>query len=204
MVAISVHADIKAATKGLNTFASKQVPFASAVAINDVAFQVQKAERGNIAHAFKSPRPFTQNSVQVDRATKPSPLATVFIRPEVAKYLDPYEFGGLHVTPGKALLNPKFISFDAFGQLRKGQVKSVAARKDVFVGRVHGRMGFWQRLTENASRQAGEGLHLLISFARNAPVGIHLRFEERGVALVRKQMPAAMKKALVQALASAR
>jgi hypothetical protein len=154
MVAISVSADIEQAIKGLNAFATKQIPFAAAVAINDVAFQVRKAEIDAIPKVFKKPRPFTTNSTQVDKATKSNPSAETFIRPEVSKYLSPYEFGGQHVLPGKALLNPIHQSVDAFGQLRKGAPKRLAARKDVFVGEVHGHWGFWQRPMRGTRRHA--------------------------------------------------
>lgn len=204
MVAISVHADVAKAVKGLGAFASKQVPFATALALNDVAFQVRTSETAAIRQVLTSPRPFTAKSVQVNKAAKASLVAQVFIRPEVARYLDPFEFGGKHVLPGKALLNPVHQGVDAFGQLVKGTARRLAARPDVFVGTVNGHSGFWQRLSPAVARRTGERLRLLIAFGRDENVHKHLGFIERGSALVAKQMLPAMRRALVKALASAR
>jgi len=207
MVAISVKADIEAAMKGLNAFSRRQMPFAAQTAINDVAFQVQRAEIAAIPRVFKSPRPFTRKSVIVTKANKSTLAAgqmqaSIFIRPEVAKYLDPYEFGGVHVLPGQTLLIPIKQSVDAYGQLRKGTAKRLAGRADVFVGEAHGQWGFWQRIAAQKRRKAG--LRLLLAFGVNKPVKQHLDFESRGLDLVRRAMPAAMLKALTAALASAR
>jgi hypothetical protein len=203
MAFVSVRADIAAATKTLGAFASKQIPYATALAINDVAFQIQRAETDAIKATFKSPRPFTAKSVQVQKATKAKQVAMVFIRPEVAKYLDPYEFGGEHVLPGAKLLNPVDQRVDAFGQLTKGTAKRLAARKDVFIGTIDGVRGFWQRLSASQAKLSSRRLKLLIAFGVNQPVNKRLNFEKHGEVMVRKLMPVALKVSILKALASA-
>ena len=64
----------------------KQVPYAMAQAVNALAFQVQRAEKAALSEVFSHPRPFTQRSVLVKKATKARPTAVVYIRPEVAAY----------------------------------------------------------------------------------------------------------------------
>jgi hypothetical protein len=223
MVAISVRADVSKAVAGLGALASKQIPFATAMALNDVAFQVQKAETAAIAKTFKSPRPFTAKSVQVNRATKSNPVAAVFIRPEVAKYLDPYEFGGLHVLPGKALLNPVNAKLDQYGQMPRYAVQRLLAMPNVFAGPVtfkNGQTvsGIWQRSVVGKRKGGGRGtkgalnrvggaltsLKLLVRFGNALPVTKHLGFVDRGIVLVGKLIQPAMHTALVKALASAR
>jgi hypothetical protein len=205
MVGISVKADVKACTASLNDIARKQIPFATSTALNDVAFQVQRAETANIAQVFKSPRPFTAKSTQVDKATRSKPwMVVIRIRDEVAKYLMPYEVGGVHVLPGPELLAPKAINLDAYGQLRKGTPKRLAARARVFVGTVHGVTGFWLRPPKPAKGQARGPLKLLIRFGNALPVKQHLNFHTRGLAVVKATFAAAFKKAMANAIATAK
>jgi hypothetical protein len=205
MVGISVKLDIKACTASLNDIARKQIPFATFTALNDVAFQVQRAETANMAAVFKSPRPFTAKSTQVDKATRSKPwLVVVRIRDEVAKYLMPYEVGGVHVLPGPELLDPKNTSLDQYGQLRRNAVKRLAARKRVFFGTVHGVTGFWLRPPKPAKGQPRGKLTLLIRFGAALPVKQHLNFHTRGLAVVKATFVAAFKKAMVNAIATAK
>ena len=193
---INVAADIRKATATLTALERKQIPYATMLALNDVAFQVRKAETDAIPSVLRNPRPFTRKSVQVDKANKSSLTARVFIRPEVAKYLAPYEFGGRHVLPSRALLNPKNIRLDQYGQLGRTAIARLAAKPNVFKGQVHGVRGFWQRLK-------GDRLKLLIRFGDAVEVRKRLEFASRGEAIVRKTFPAAFRNALAKAIGSA-
>jgi hypothetical protein len=222
MLTISVTADVKSITARLNDLARKQMPFALAGAVNDVAFQVQRAEKAAIQATFAHPRPFTANSVQVDKATKGYPVATVKVRPEVAKYLQPYETGGVHVLPGTALLDPVDIKLDQYGQLPQNTMANLRARQDIFIGRVMTKNGVingvWQRLAisrkGNVRRKRLRGgrvfdatqgaLKLLIRFGNAVPVTKHLGFHDRAVAIVKAVFVDAFASALGKAIGSAR
>lgn len=197
MLKISIAADVKRLTATLDDIARKQIPFATSLAINAVAFEVQRGEQMLIRQTFKNPRPFTVKSIVVRKATKASPTATVSIRPEVAKYLQPYETGGVHVLPGRAALVPVNIRLDQYGQLPRTALKRLDANPNVFVGEIHGIRGFWQRTRRH-------GLKLLVRFGNALPVNQHLGFYERATAIVKADMPAALKWAMEKALASAR
>lgn len=197
MLTISIAADIKRLTASLDDLARKQIPFATSLAINAVAFTVQRAEIVGMRQTFKNPRPFTAKSVQVDKATKANPTATISIRPEVAKYLQPYETGGVHVLPGRAALVPVNIKTDRYGQLPRNALQRLDAMPNVFVGEVHGIRGFWQRTKRH-------GLKLLIRFGDALPVTQHLGFYDRAQAIVKADLPAAMGWAMEKALATAR
>jgi hypothetical protein len=224
MPTLRVSVSTRRATDLLSNVA-KQLPYAVSTMANDLAFQVQRAERAAMPQVFKSPRPFTANSVVVTRATKSSPTATVFIRPEVAKYLQPYETGGMHVLPGagNALLNPKDINLDQSGQLPRRMTAQLNARKDVFVGPITTKdgqtiNGFWQRLDVtrqgNARRKRRErgtifssahgALKLLIRFGDALPVHKHLDFRSRASTVVAANAGPAFARALAKALATAR
>jgi hypothetical protein len=190
--------------------AQKQIPYAISVAINDVAFQVQRSENAAMSTVFKNPRAFTQRSAVVDRAAKGSLTAVVRVKDAQAAYLLPYEVGGLHELPGQALLNPKNVPLDAFGQLRKGKFKALASKPGDFIGTVHGVTGLWQRppaIVKGASRRrklkAGVqriGLKLLVRFGNALPVTKHLDFVKRATDLVTAQLPQAMEDAVAKAL----
>jgi hypothetical protein len=164
----------------------KAAPSAMSRAINRVAFDVQRAERDAIETTFWNPRPFTARSVLVNQAKPNTLTALVFVRPEVARYLAPYETGGLHWLPGRGLtwLQPAQIGTDPYGQLRHGTTARLKARPNVFVGAVQTRSGevrgFWQRL----KTWTGQRVKLLIRFADNREVDPKLGFVERGTALV--------------------
>lgn len=203
---IRVSADIKRVTRGLDAVARKQLPFATARAINDVAFDLMRAERANVAKVLDHPRPFTQRSVGVpSKATKSKPTAAVAVRPEVAKYLAPFETGGRHHIPGRGigLVVPKAVRLDQYGQLR-GRPRALGQRKNVFVGRVQTKDGlvdgFWQRM----GGKKGGKLKLLARFEDALPVRKRLGFRTLAEREVRAKLPAALRQAIAKALATAR
>lgn len=206
----------------LGQISKQQLPFATATAINDLAFRVQRAERANMRATFKNPRPFTANSTLVDRANKSNLTASVFVRPDVAKYLAPYEFGGLHVLPGRALLDPKGIKLDPYGQLPYRTMAQLRGRKDIYIGTIQTKSGpvngVWQRVSltrgGGARRTALAGarmydpdqgkLRLLIRFGQALPVREHLGFAEKAEDIVHSDFREAFGAAIGKALATAR
>jgi hypothetical protein len=221
MAATAIKVDV-AATANALTSIGRQLPFAAATALNTLAFQVQRAEIVGISQVLAHPRPFTAKAVQVNRASKSALAATVFIRPEVAKYLQPYETGGVHVLPGKALLDPVDIRLDQYGQLPQSTMAILRARKDIYIGPITTKSGVvtgvWQRLAVtrkgNARRKRLSGggvydtqrgaLKLLIRFGDAVEVKKQLGFRVRGVALVLANAGVAFKTAITKALVTAR
>lgn len=78
----------------------KQIPFAIAKALNDVAVLVKNAERKEMERVFDNPTPYTLNSIFFKKATKQKFEVNIIIRNEAAKgtppvkYLEPEIFGG--------------------------------------------------------------------------------------------------------------
>jgi hypothetical protein len=223
MLTISIQADTRRIKAVLGDLAHHQLPFAISVAINDLASQVQRGESALIQQTFKSPRPFTVKSVQRTLATKTLPVAMISIRPEVAKYLQPYETGGLHVLPGKALLDPVDIRLDQYGQLPQQAMARLKARRDIYIGPIKTRSGavisgVWQRVAlskkGNARRKRVHGstlynaaqgaLKLLIRFGNAVEVKTHLGFYDRAATIVKAGLPAAFEAAMQRALKSAK
>lgn len=165
-IQISVRADVKAFQRDLDNFARKQVPFATAQALNAVALKVRDAERDNMVKRLDRPTPFTLNSVAVQRATKTSLQATVFVKDIAARYLEPYELGGMNKLDGRALIKPVAQRLNQYGNIPRSTVRRLAARKNVFVGKVKTKAGtvdgVWQRT--KAVRGKHAGLQLLVKF----------------------------------------
>lgn len=221
LVEISVRSNVKEITKKLSELAYKQLPFATATALTMLAKEVQADEKANIQRTFKHPKPFTVNSVGIKGATKTSLEARVFVKPIAAKYLEPYESGGVHVLPGRALLNPKDIKLNQYGQISKGTLNHLKARSDIFIGPVktkHGMInGVWQRSTSSipagnskkartSNRYANTTgkLRLLIRFGDALPVNEHLGYQARAKALVNRRFNAVFGAAMARAIATAR
>ncbi len=215
---ISVSADVKALTRALTNFAYKQVPFATATALTILAKSVQEEEARNIATTFNKPKPFTKNSVGVQAARKDRLVATVYVKPIAARYLAPYEEGGLHMLPGRVLLNPKNIRLNNYGQLPRDMLAKLKARSDIFIGPVKGKSGtingVWQRVPAVAGQAAKRGraakagqaahLKLLIRFGSAIPVNKRLNYRSRAQAIISRGLRTAFTEAMGNAIASAR
>lgn len=203
---ISVHSNVKAISKSLSAMAYKQLPFATATALTMIAKEVQAAEKANIQRTFKHPKPFTVNAVGVKGATKSSLEARVFIRPIAAKYLEPYEKGGVHVLPGRSLLNPKDIKLNQYGQLSRGTLARLKGRSDIFIGPIKTKdgdvNGVWQRV--KATKGNPSRLRLLIRFGDALPVDKRLEYFQRANALVKQRFNPVFGAAMARAIASAR
>jgi hypothetical protein len=227
---ISVRSNVKELQKSLNAFVEKQIPFAIATACTSTAKLVQAAEIDQLRKTFKNPSPFTLKSIRVIPARKNTLTATVFMMDKTAEYVDPYETGGVHKLSSKALLNPKDIKLNQYGQLPKAALAALKARPDVFIGPVktaHGMVnGVWQRVTDNkhvtllnakgkrlrglnkatvsADGKSQGHLKLIIRFGDALPVKQHLGYQARAKAIVDANFNNEFKKALNQAMATAK
>ena len=197
----------------LDNARKKLVPHASRMAINALAFDVMRAERAATKDIFAHPRPFTQRAFMVEQAkSNVDPEAVVHARPEAERYLEPYEFGGTHVLPGTALLNPKDIKLDQYGQLPKDIMDKLKGRPDIYIGTIRGIKGVWQRMNINRAGktrrkyQRGKAytpeqgaVQLLIRFGDALQVTKHLNFEARAIAVVGANFMSAFRAALAKA-----
>lgn len=218
---INVRTNLKQVTKSLNAFITKHVPFATAQTLTQLAKEVQASERENFKKTFANPTPFTVNSVGVRAATKTSLSAIVYVKDIAASYLEPYEVGGVHKLNGKALLNPKDIGLNQYGNLPKGKLKSLKGRKDVFIGQIKTKSGetiggVWQRPAKKIIGKNGKikkiaktanatgHLKLLIRFGDALPVKQHLDYRQRAQQLVNRRFNAVFGAALGKAIATAK
>lgn len=198
----------------------KQIPFATAQALSSVARQIKQAETTAIKRTFDNPTPFTANSVRSQGARKDNLVARLFIMDKAAEYLEPFEMGGQHKLNGRALLNPKNIRLNKYGNLGNRKMDS-RKKDDTFVGEVKGVAGLWQRkkakkVKKNKKRQkrSPNGTRrprvkqrppkLLIRFGNALPVRQRLGYFDRANKMAAALMPSAMAKALDEALRTAK
>lgn len=84
-------AEVQAALRGL---AAQQLPYAMMTAINSTAFAVLKESRKRMESVFDRPTPLIKGATRVEKATKESLTATVYIDPKRASVLMTHEAGG--------------------------------------------------------------------------------------------------------------
>ncbi|QZN97343.1 hypothetical protein [Symbiopectobacterium purcellii] len=198
----------------------KQIPFATAQALTSVARQIKDAQTTAIKRTFDNPTPFTANSVRSQGARKDTLKARVFIMDTSAEYLEPFEIGGQHKLNGHALLNPKNIRLNKYGNLGNRKM-SQRKNNNTFVGEVGGVEGLWRRKKTRkgkkakkrakrspngtrAARQKQPAPKLLIRFGDALPVRQHLGYFDRANTMAAALMPSAMARALDQALRTAK
>ncbi|MGN6518649.1 MAG: hypothetical protein ACTHK2_04405 [Dokdonella sp.] len=141
----------------ISAMAHRQLPFATAQALNAVAKRVVEAEQDNERNVLDRPKPFTTGAIRISRATKTSLEAKVFMGDITAHYLEPYQFGGRNVLNSKALLKPvdAVRDLDQFGNLPRNFLRSLRGRQDIFIGVVQTKRGpvngVWQRSVEEGA-----------------------------------------------------
>ncbi|WP_186129678.1 hypothetical protein [Burkholderia gladioli] len=136
MLTLSVKSDVRALARTLDALARKQLPFATAQALNATAEQVRDAERENMRKVLDKPTPFTLNSVAIKRASKSNPVALVYVKPIAVSYLLPYEIGGKNKLNSLALLKPVAQKVNQYGNLPRNAIKRLLANPNVFAGAV--------------------------------------------------------------------
>ncbi|EMO9491778.1 hypothetical protein R5N22_003030, partial [Raoultella ornithinolytica] len=100
----------------------KQIPFATARAMTAVAREIAAAQKVALGRKLESPTPFTVNAVGSSGARKNNLRAKVYVRDIAAEYLEPFEFGGEHKLNSQALLNPKNIKLNKYGNMPRNKL----------------------------------------------------------------------------------
>lgn len=220
---ISVRTNLTDVERGLSDLAKRQMPYATALALTSLSKLVAADAVKNLSAKLKNPSPFTLRSVKAMAARKDNLVAKVYVMDKAAEYLEPYERGGVHKLAGKALLNPKDIALNQYGQLRKGTLAALKGRSDIFIGPVKTKKGIvngvWQRTAAKATitnRKTGKArvssrgvntsgaLKLLIRFGDALAVRTHLGYHARATAMVNANFNAEMDKAMIKAMGTAR
>lgn len=165
MFEIDVQADVRRVSRSLDRFAERELPFAAARALTELAREIRAAEVAGMERVFDKPKPFTTKSVRVFGATKESQTAGVFVMDRAARYLSPFEDGGDHfLNPGQTKLHvPVQSPKDSGGNVPRNFERSRQGAANVFFGTVRTNRGpingMWQRTTRFEVRDRRGNIH---------------------------------------------
>lgn len=200
---ISFESNIRQWAADMDAFQRRQLPFATATALTDVArYDVKPAIERQIDSVFDKPVQFTRQGVAYRWATKTSLMSTVLIKDVQARYLTIEETGGVRFPEKRAIVMPVGQPVNSAGNLPKGTVQRLLARKDVFSGRINGVGGIWQRTYDRATKV--RGLKLLIAWEDKATYQPRFGFYETARRAAELHFPGRFEAAFSRALATAR
>lgn len=198
----------------------KQIPFATAQAMTKVVRQIEVAQKTAFERHLESPTPFTVKSVGSVAARKNNLTAKVFVRDTAAGYLEPFELGGEHKLSGSALLNPKNIKLNKYGNLPRNKLSQLKAKPNTFIGDVGGVNAVWQRRKAKTKKGKKRGKRspngsrrdrvkqrapkLLIRFGDALPVEPTLGYMDRANTMANALLPSALNQAIAEALRTAK
>lgn len=181
----------------MSDFEHRQLPFATAKALTDVArYDVKPAIERRIDVAFDKPVRFTQQAVGYLPAHKTTLTSRVFIKDIQKGYLGIQQEGGIRRPTGRALAVPIRQPRDVHGNMPRGVIQSLLSRKDTFSGRVNGYAAIWQR--------QGRRLKLLVAWKDRADYSPVFGFYDAAQSAARLHFPRQFEAAMNEALATAR
>lgn len=199
----------------------KQLPFATAQAMTAVVRKIEDAQKVAMQRNLDNPTPFTVKSVKSRGARKSDLKAKVFVMNTAAAYLEPFETGGVHKLNGSALLNPKDIKLNKYGNLPRNKLSSLKSKENTFIGDISGVNGVWQRKKAKKGKKGRKrlqrspnGTHrdrkkqpmpkLLIRFGDALPVEPVLGYQDRAMKMTQALLPQEINRAIAEAIRTAR
>lgn len=210
---ISVASDVNRFRGALDRLGQRELPFASALALNSTARQAQRMVTRELPAIFSAkgrpPTPFTMRAIGTTTARKTNLRAEIFVKRMQARYLMIEETGGIRIgRPGAPVLSPVDIARNLYGNIPRGMIRRLLAEPEAyFLGMVHGIYGLWERTgTAGAGRHVlrqARGLRLLVAFRAEATYRPRFGFQERVRASVDTNFLPALGAGLRRAIATA-
>lgn len=204
---LSLRHNVKQVRRDLSDAARRQLPFAVAVMLNDVAAQVKTAGERAIVRRLDRPTAFTRRAFMVLRARKSALAAEVRAKRIQADYLATQEFGGTRRAKRKARPVPTTVRRNKFGNLSRREVQKLLSKKNVFSGvpKGGGRPGgIYQRLGASSDRPGGYDLRLLVTWSPRQQYRPRLGFLTVARRTAQAEAPRAMDRAFRKAWATRR
>ena len=176
---ITLKAEIKEVTRGLTRLQKKQIPFALAGALSDVAYNTAKNKKNN--HSLPNEAkdkfqggatPFTQRAFMFKKADKKNLASYVYIADKQDDYLKFQVEGGTRTPKGRSLLVPtRNARLNKYGNLTKGQRNKFFSNTEKFFTGVpkgfqgdQDRAGIWERYGGKKSPK----IKMVVSFKDSA------------------------------------
>ncbi|AKU43289.1 minor tail protein [Rhodobacter phage RcRhea] len=197
---ISVASNLRDVERDLSDVGRKQLPFATSLALNEMADELAQEETARMDRALDRPTPFTKRAWAVRRSTKRNLVAAVYARRIQAAYLSKLEDGGDRTPEGRALILPAKLRLNKFGNLLRGAVKRAVAKPNTFSGTPKGAAGRGPGVFE----RRGKKLVKLVTYADRANYRPQLGFEDAARKMVARRFPAKLEAALIRAFSARR
>ena len=157
---LSIKHNIDEVTKGMSSMQKKQIPFATMLALNDTAFDLQRVYKAQTKQKFDQPTKFTQTGFAVQKAKKTDLTAIVFVTEKREDYMKLQVDGGVRHPKNKAIIIPNRSNSDELakyrsGNLTKGAVNKIKKQKDKYFFGIpkgnQGSEGIWERYGRTAT-----------------------------------------------------
>ena len=151
---LNITTNIKSIQRGLSKTAKRQVPFAIASTLTQLAFQAMQEEKQQASKYLDRPTPFTIKGFRYKKANKRNLMSEVYIDGAAANrsYMKYSIEGGVSRPKKSALVHPaKNSKLNKYGNLPRNYVKKALANKAKFFSGVPKGMqgdensGIWQR-----------------------------------------------------------
>ena len=135
---LNIKGDLKPITKHLKKVQKKQIPFATANAINSVLFGIQKAEKAQMPKKLDNPTPYTMKAFKIKKAKKTQLVGEIFVMPQKYKYLK-YAIEGGTRTGNVSVPYTKTgnIKLNKYGNI-KGKKGGLIKNQNQFIGKIKG------------------------------------------------------------------
>ena len=157
---LSIKHNIDEVTRGMSSIQKKQIPFATMLALNDTAFDLQRVYKAQTKQKFSEPTKFTQTGFAVEKAKKTNLKAVVYVTEKRVDYMKLQVDGGVRHPKNKAIIIPNRSNSDDLakwksGNLTKGAVNKIKKQKDKYFFGVpkgnQGSEGIWERYGRSAT-----------------------------------------------------
>lgn len=191
--------DTRALERRLSGLASKQVPFAAALAINEVAGEIREAEPQGLSRDLDRPTPFTKKGMFVARATKRRLVGVVGFKRIQAEYLEAQATGGTRRPKRRAIVVPVGVRLNKYGNMPRKSLVRALAKPGTFSGKVNGVAGIYQK-----KRTKKGGVKLLAVYKSSVRYKPRLKFQPRARDLASRRIAPAITKHLRRAVQTAR
>lgn len=184
--------------------AEKNIRFGLARGLTNVAREASVSVNQAMAVRFDRPTPFTQNAAAFLSANRETLTSTVLIKNIQAEYLRLEETGGRREPePGKPINVPVDQRTNVYGNIPRGTIARLKARKDTFVAT--GKDSATSHLPPGIyQRNKGGRLKFLIGFERRAEYQPRFHFRETVIAFAQRSGLATLAKSVADAIATAK
>jgi len=189
----NIKGDLKPIIKHLDKLQRKQIPFASANAINTTLFDIMKAEKAQLPKKLDRPKNYTIKAFKINKAKKTRLVGDIHVIPKKYEYLKYAIEGGTRT--GNVLVPTKHAKLNKFGNI-PGLKDGKKLKKNQYKAKINNTYGVWER-TKTRTK-------LIILFTKTATYKKRFPFYKIADGVARKKFQRNFKKALSRAMRTAR